>query len=84
MTFSPASDGPGQSRIPGGRVFRADSKSSNTFQGGEGVVHVHCLRTSLIPCREEWDSLSERLGMVGQGGTCVNGVTGDPLTPSSE
>lgn len=76
MIFTPASNGPGQSRIPG-----ADSKSSNTFQGGKGLVHVHCLWTSLIPRRDERDSLSERLGMVGQGGTCVNGVTGDPLTP---
>lgn len=84
MIFSPASNGPGQSRIPGGRALQADSKSSNTFQGGEGVVHVHCLWTSLIPHREEWDSLSERPGVVGQGGTRVNGVTGDPLTPCSE
>lgn len=52
------------------------------FRGREGVVCVHCLWTSLIPHKEQWDSLSERLGMVGQGGTCVNGMIGDPLTPA--
>lgn len=78
MIFSADSSGCGQSRIPGGRVLQADS--SSTIQGREGLAHVHCLKTSLIPHREEWDSLSERLETVGQGGT--HGVTGDSLTPA--
>lgn len=36
--------------------------------------------TPLIPHREEWDSLPERLEMVGQGGT--HGMTRDSLTPA--